>query len=53
MFVTSIPIGLSQTTSRGAITVWDKMVEALEIAEYEAEHPHPVAPKPLDNRGAQ
>jgi hypothetical protein len=29
-----------------AITVWAKMLAALEVAEYEAAHPKPVEPKP-------
>jgi DNA polymerase-1 len=49
MFVTRYPDRFIPADKPMAVLVWDKMMKALEIAEYEAEHPHPVAPKTPDN----
>jgi len=46
MFVTRYPDRFVPDDKPMAIIVWDKMMRALEIAEYEAEHPQPVVPKP-------
>jgi hypothetical protein len=46
MFVTRYPDRFVPDDKPMAITVWDKMMKALEVAEHEAAHPQPVVPKP-------
>jgi hypothetical protein len=45
MFVTRYPDRFIPDDKPMAITVWAKMMKALEIAEYEAEHAHPAPPR--------